>query len=135
PRVVPGIVYDACPHRVELDIAHASEQVSIRIDDARTKTALEQGPRALVGPVHVPAVAPAQGLDQSRKAAGTMARREHVNVIRHQDESMDLRIRRPHRVAKMTQEHGSIVVVAEQVTSVVAANHEVLRDAGKVDAG
>src|ERR1044071_10018260 len=54
PGIVAGIVHDARSYRIELDVAMALEQVALRIDQARTKAPLPQGPTVLPHSVEAP---------------------------------------------------------------------------------
>lgn len=62
PGIVSGVIDDARAYRIELDVAMALEHVALRIDQARTKAPLPQGPTAIPESVEATHASSSDGL-------------------------------------------------------------------------
>ena len=122
-------------HRIQLDVAHAGEQVRLAVHEARSEASLEKGAGPVPTQVDQPRELAPDALHQFRELAAKMAGGEQVHVVRHQDVRMEVARATVQRLPHEPQEDVAVRIVAKEIGAVVAADHEVLGNAGDVDSG
>jgi len=134
PRVVSRRVHHMRPHRIELDVALAGEEVAVGLDDRRAEAALEECPAASVGAVDVLYVALAETLHEQRRSALALGRHQKMHMVGHEHVRVD-----PHRLARGKSGQGiekcqAVGIGEEDRRPVATAQDRVHRKAGGDDA-
>lgn len=85
PGIIARVTRDPRPYWIQLDVAHAREEVVIRIDECRSVTPFPECSGTVVPAVEVLDVLTSNDLDHRRYAASSRRRDEQMHVIAHED--------------------------------------------------
>jgi hypothetical protein len=107
----------------------ASEQVACAVDEAGFEPSFPERSSPFVDQVDGPYIAAADVLERCRSGAGLIGRNEQMHVVAHQNVSMDLAAARDGSLLQALQVEAPIQVTEEAGRPVVAALHDVQRDA------
>ena len=129
-----GVVCHPGAHRVEVDVPYAAQQVIGVIDQAGLVAAFPQGASAAVPGVEQSHVVPAQLLHHPPECAEFRRRRQQVHVVVHQHVGVQAAAGGVQCFAQQLAIARAVFVVQEAGQAIVAALHDVLRDAGQVEA-
>lgn len=128
-----GVVGHAGAHGVEVDVAHAAQQVVRVVDQARLVAAFPQRAGAPVARVELRGVLAAKPLHHAAGRAGCGRRHQQVDVVVHQHIGVEPAIVGEQRLAQQMAVAGAVGIVQETGQAVVAALHDVSRDTGKIE--
>jgi hypothetical protein len=123
----------ACAYRIHFDVPHACQEIARCFDEAGLESALIERAGPAVQLVDVAYISPPQVLHHSRRSVLRAGRCEDVDVIRHQDECMNIAGSLGSRLPKTLEEMEPIGIREENGLAVVAAHDEMLRQAGEID--
>ena len=130
-----GIVGHACTYRVEVDVAHATQKVIGTIDKTGFVAALPERAGAAMARIELADVLAAELLHQATDGTGRGWRGQQVHMVVHQHVGVKLAVGGEQCFVQELPVASAVDIVEEAGQAVVAALHDVLRDAGQVDAG
>jgi phosphopantetheinyl transferase len=134
PPVIPWIVHHAGPHRIQFNITHARQQVTLAVDQTRFETPFEERSGALVGLIDVTDIPPADRLHQTGNPARSLAHCQQMNMIRHLHECVKLAVVLHQGFTQIFEIDRVIIFIKENRLAIIAALHNVLRNIRQVEA-
>ena len=126
PGVVRRGIHELRADRIELDVAAAGEKIAFGIDQRGAETAFEQAAGALVLVVEPGDVEAAHLLHHQGQARIVRRRRQQVQVVRHQDISVDRHFVEAGRFLQPDQEALVVGLFAEDRLTVIATLDDVV---------
>lgn len=130
-----GVVGHAGADGVEVDVEHAAQQVLAAIDQACLVSTFPERARAMVAGIELAHVLTAKSLHQLADGTRPWWRDQQVHVVVHQHIGVQLASAGKQGFAQKLPIAGPVLSVEETGQAVVAALHDMLWDAGEVDAG
>jgi len=125
PAIVAGRGDHQCAHWIQLDVAQATEQVRLSVDECRLVPTFPQRPSAPMQEVEPADISPPKGLHHPRQRLRMRWRREQVDVIGHQHVRVNRHLVRPRRVAQAIKIEAMVVRAREYGRAIVAALNDV----------
>lgn len=135
PGVVGRVVSDCRAYRVELDVAQALQQVVVVGYQAGLVAAFPQCAGAAMPCIEQGYVVAAKTLHQCACRARVWRGEQQVHVVVHQHPAMQLATGVVQGIGQQVQVGAAVQVIQEAGQAVVAALHDVLRDAVQIEAG
>jgi len=130
-----GVVGHAGAHRVQVDVARAAHEIVVAVHQTGLVAAFPQGAGPAMAGVERADVLAAQYLHHPAQGAGFGRGGQQVHVVVHQHVGMQVAAGGEQGVAQQVAVAAAVFVVQEAGQAIVAALHEVLRDAGQVKTG
>lgn len=119
--------------RIEFDVAMALQEMRVIGDQAGLVATFPQGAGAMVGPVYMTHVTPAECLHHAADATDVGRRHEQVDVVGHQHVRMDCAAFAQRDFIEVVQIAPIVAGREEAGLAIVAALDDVLRDAGEIE--
>jgi len=125
---------DVGANGVQLDVTVAQQQVFVVVHQARLVAPFPQRAAAAVGVVDVLHVTPADGLHHAREAVRLARGGEQMHVVGHEHEGVNVAAVLVGALLQAVEIEAVVGLRGEGDLPVVAALHDVLRQAGEVQA-
>ena len=133
PWIVARISDHTRADRIEVDVAHESKQVALRIDQSGTIAPLEKVPGRWYGSLQLAGVARGDDAHQvAERRVGDLDRK--VDVIRHPAVGDQARPVAVERLGQDRLEAQVVVAIAENGLAVIASQHGMVQTAADVQA-
>jgi hypothetical protein len=123
----PDVFGPLSPHRIQLDVSIAGEQIAVRLDQRRPESTLEQTAGARVASIHVLHVPLPDLLHNPRHAIVFRRRHQQVDVVGHQHIGMHRHPRLLRRLCQVRQEETPIRVLEEHRSSIGSSKEDMHR--------
>jgi hypothetical protein len=134
PAICRRVRDQARTHRVELDVALAVFQVTLRLHDGRAIAAFPQGAGAPVETVDVQDITPADVLHHARDRHRRRPGGQDMDMIAHQHIGVELDLRGLRLLLHASEEIVAVGLLEEEGLAIGPAHDEVLGDSGDEDA-
>ena len=135
PFEVGGLVHHARPHRVQVNVDHASQKIALTLNEVAAVTALPQGAGALMAQVEVAHISAAHRLHHLRQALIGFGGEQQMEVVVHDHVGMDGHLESLRMLLPQGQETLTVGVITHDGLAVIAALDDVVRVSGNGEAG
>jgi len=135
PGIRGGMGHHRSTYGVEFNIARTEQEIGLSLNQTRAVASLPQGAGAVIGGVDIGHIAATNGLHQFGQSIGLRGRHQQMDMIGHQDISMDGTARAFSRVLHRGEVEAIVFVTKENRLAIMTPLDDVLGNIKKIVPG